>query len=1356
MWITGRVFAILSLSCGSLTTLLSWLISTVLPPTDVNWKVTSILSAVTAVLQVPVFLLFESDPCSDYGSNHECTVSAGCYLLICSTVCWVSVTVLTQCVDPPLWAVELDAWRTNKGERGEFPTGASNDRSRSGMILVGDDDDDEEKQKRGGIEARCGGTGLEDEDANLYYLDAATRLRRQKHQNQHAPPSQRLTFAGRIRTARRWVQCKARTLPFVGTTFQSAPLVLTGTASAEHDNGDSLTASDHHLDVRAMDEFQDEEELVDAYSRTMVVARPKSVPSQVDGSYYADSNNSRLLLKVMPNGKRPGCDQKSDTTFNSLDDHVRLAEEQRLRNLEEGNGMDNSLGESSDVERQKLEGESAEETIMRWKSKNIADVGRLRSAATTTGERSVPTPVIKNTKHIGEFRDDDVEKPPPPMEEGMDLQENHPPPPSIAASSNYNSPPKDSDNTSPCDAQLLAGATRVALTADGIAAHAISDSKWQQHPEPEQHLECAESVSDTPSSSLYHPNGEQLVYSSLEDIRAAQEENAEHLHDDLLDFVAADKGLAASPGKYVGREPPLPGDPTWLAVAVDDSPADHETKQPTRAAAAAAVAVGSMSKLKRSASHSRKITSSFRALSRKVAHRKSRKTQQERVCYAPMSLDESTSTRKSLHQGRGDDGICSDDNKEQEVPPPPPSPMESESETTHERAEAGWLAGEMDVEQTTEESGLDSDMDTAEADAAARYSATLVSDWDALHAAAASGYLAAVRSNSPLPPLLATDRTRERLEEENAQEVKPETEPEPVYHSSETTSDATPSSLSVSSLDKLSHGNHSHGGSRHSETHSSCDSSLTTSNDEDESRCTSSDSECGKAMVVLGVAQRNASSRGRIVGNRKKRRRRKKSKRGGRKSLSRGSGSDSIASSLSKTSLLDCTIDEETDVDLRAMESSDSGDRANETKDTTMPTTTTTAIAVQAINDAGKKGADEDIPTAIAEPLSNNPVTPPRPSAPPPSAVEKLLTMDASTPTPSAYSASRSSLFDGTIGSDETPVPQPEEAGVGGAGYENENVDQSFSTGQEANGTFCASSPGLSSSGNSSRVSEVLRRATLANNPQERRVNTQTLEGEWGGGYTPSGDDVTEDDDERYNSAYATNLRRTRSMSVPRTNPNGWMHTGRSLVHPAPVSPETSDAEEDDLATGMCNGSSASSLVGMEGRNRGKSSSRSSWREERLFRSGLHDTDDGRGGLVSDEESSEETDDDCSGSSSDGESGRGGGRSHRRSKREVTSVASSRRARSARVRRLQREASLVSSHGGGDGSGGEDNQGKRGRVCDSPHPPSSLPSRRRRNKSKTSSRSDRQGVVITVMREGSRHRTSNSGRRVRGLDEASM
>lgn len=1354
MWKTGRVFAILSLSCGSLTTLLSWLISTVLPPTDVNWKVTSILSAVTAVLQVPVFLLFESNPCSDYGSNHECTVSTGCYLLICSTVCWVSVTVLTQCVDPPLWAVELDAWRTNKGERGEFPTGARTDRSRSGMVLVGDDDDDEERQQRGGIEARCGGTRLEDEDANLYSLDFAARLRPQKHQHQHAPLSRRLTFAGRIRTARRWVQCKARTLPVIGTTFQSAPLVLTGTASAEHDNCDSSTASENHPDVRAMDEFQDEEELFDAYSRTMVVARPKSVPSQVDGSYYADSDNSRLLLKVMPNGKRPGCDQKSDTTFNSLDDHVRLAEEQRLHNIEEGNGMDNSLGESSDVERQKLEGESAEDTILLWQSKNIDEAGRLQSVANTTGERSVPTPVIKNTKHIGEFRDDDVEKPPPPMDDRTDLQKDHPPPPSIAASSNYDSPPNDGDNTSPDNAQLLVGATGVALTAGGIAALGLSDSKWKQHPEPEHHPDCVESLSDAPSSSLYHPNGEQLVYSSLEDIRAAQEENAEHLHEDLLDFVAADKGLAASPGKYVGREPPLPGDPTWLAVAVDDSPADHEKRQPAGAAAAAAVAVGSMSKLKRSASHSRKITSSFRALSKKVGNRKSRKRQQERVCYAPMSLDESTSTRKSLHQGGGSNDVSSDDNNEREVSPPPPPPMESESETTHERAEAGWLAGEMDVEQTTEESGLDSDMDAAEADAAARYSASLVSDWDALHAAAASGYLAAVRSNSPLPPLLAADRTREQLEEGNAQEEEPE--PEPVYHSSETSSDATPSSLSASSLDKLSHGNHSHGGSRNSETHSSCDSSLTTSNDEDESPCTSSDSECGKA-VVLGVTQRNASSRGRVVGNRKKRRRRRKSKRGQRKSLSRGSGNDSIASSLSKTSLLDCTIDEETDVDLRAMESSDSGDRASETKDTTMPTTTATAVAVQAINDDGKKGAnDEDMPTAIAEPLSNNPVTPPRPSAPPPSAVEKLLTMNASTPTPSAYSASRSSLFDGTIGSEETPVPPPGEAGVGGAGYENENVNQSFSMGQEANGTFCESSPGLSSSGNSSRVSEVLRRAAVANNPHERRANTQTLEGEWGGGYTPSGDDVTEDEDERYNSTYATNLRRTRSISVPRTNPNGWMHTGRSLVHPAPVSPETSDAEEADLATGTCNGLSSSSLVGMGGSNRGKSSGRSSWREERLFRSGLHDTDDGRGGLVSDEESSEETDDDRSCSSSEGESGRVGGRSHRKNKREVTSVASSRRARSARVRRLQREASLASSHGG-DGSGGEDDEGRRrGRECDSPRPPSSLPNRRRRNESKTSSMSDRKGVVITVVREGSRHHMSSSGRRVRGLDEASM
>jgi hypothetical protein len=48
-----------------------------------------------------------------------------------------------------------------------------------------------------------------------------------------------------------------------------------------------------------------------------------------NGSYYADSNNSRLMLKVTSDRRRPEDEQKSETTFGDLEDLVYFAEEQR-------------------------------------------------------------------------------------------------------------------------------------------------------------------------------------------------------------------------------------------------------------------------------------------------------------------------------------------------------------------------------------------------------------------------------------------------------------------------------------------------------------------------------------------------------------------------------------------------------------------------------------------------------------------------------------------------------------------------------------------------------------------------------------------------------------------------------------------------------------------------------------------------------------------------------------------------------------------------------------------------------------------------------------------------------------------
>ena len=209
MWTTSRVFWYAALGIGGLASVLSWLLTTVVAPSTRNWKILSILSAVTAVVQVPVFLLFESQPCV----KHTCRLDTGCYLLIMSTVFWTTVTFLTQCLDPPLWAEELDAWRVRKHEQ------------------VTENDDDTRKR-----------------------------------------------MWQRWKRRRQWASRR-----------DGLALAITESVS---NNEDEAT-----------------EDLLEK------------------GSYYAHSNNSRLLLNVR-DGRRPGDDQKSVTTFGDLDDFVKLAEEE--------------------------------------------------------------------------------------------------------------------------------------------------------------------------------------------------------------------------------------------------------------------------------------------------------------------------------------------------------------------------------------------------------------------------------------------------------------------------------------------------------------------------------------------------------------------------------------------------------------------------------------------------------------------------------------------------------------------------------------------------------------------------------------------------------------------------------------------------------------------------------------------------------------------------------------------------------------------------------------------------------------------------------------------------------------------
>ena len=237
MWKVSMGFLYVSLAFGALTTALAWALTWIVSPNDGSWKLLSIMSALTAVFNIPIFLIFEAGPCIIDPSRQQCTVSFGCYILIASTVCSIAVTLLTQCVDPPHWANELDAWKVRQRSEEEAEL-------RRGAVASDEFDDGED-------------------------------------------PAQAAATAGILEGFRRW-------------------------------NMQRRWAKSN-------------EELKE--SETFPVSRDEEEGLNVDyqeaGSYYANSSNSRLLLKVTPDGKCLGDDKESIPSFGDLDEDVKMAEEER-------------------------------------------------------------------------------------------------------------------------------------------------------------------------------------------------------------------------------------------------------------------------------------------------------------------------------------------------------------------------------------------------------------------------------------------------------------------------------------------------------------------------------------------------------------------------------------------------------------------------------------------------------------------------------------------------------------------------------------------------------------------------------------------------------------------------------------------------------------------------------------------------------------------------------------------------------------------------------------------------------------------------------------------------------------------
>ena len=113
LWDISRLFLYISLALGGTTTLFAWLLSFCVRPTACRWRVLSILAACSAVFQIPIFLVLESNNCNFDISRQTCTFSTGAYLNIVSIAIWIIMTIWVQLLRVPRWDDELDAWRVN-------------------------------------------------------------------------------------------------------------------------------------------------------------------------------------------------------------------------------------------------------------------------------------------------------------------------------------------------------------------------------------------------------------------------------------------------------------------------------------------------------------------------------------------------------------------------------------------------------------------------------------------------------------------------------------------------------------------------------------------------------------------------------------------------------------------------------------------------------------------------------------------------------------------------------------------------------------------------------------------------------------------------------------------------------------------------------------------------------------------------------------------------------------------------------------------------------------------------------------------------------------------------------------------
>jgi len=297
LWYYTRIFFYVGVTLGAFTTLFAWMLVSCVRPTPDRWRILSILAALSAIFQIPIFLVIESDTCNFDIMRQTCGLSTGAYLNVASISIWIVMTIWVQCLRAPRWDEELDAWKTD-GNRGC-------DSSIPSVIEKGGEDNTFEER----LDGTSDGMGGDDNAEAMEIGDAPPLVREQ---------SMSLT------TMKKNLSNVSRGLSIPSSTFQHERSIGTKAYYSETIDSSKFNAAAHVDKSVAVDSgnqpvnaSQNTEKT--ATSSTEVIVKPKAGIHM--SCVYSDGTTDEMHFPSLDNcciGMTDAADEEAESNFRAF------------------------------------------------------------------------------------------------------------------------------------------------------------------------------------------------------------------------------------------------------------------------------------------------------------------------------------------------------------------------------------------------------------------------------------------------------------------------------------------------------------------------------------------------------------------------------------------------------------------------------------------------------------------------------------------------------------------------------------------------------------------------------------------------------------------------------------------------------------------------------------------------------------------------------------------------------------------------------------------------------------------------------------------------------------------------------